>query len=76
MFTETVKPDPDSQYRLVPCKCGGEPFYRHWFGAEGEYWRAECPKCGRRSVTRTIRHEVQIDWNMEMKGGVKSGCCD
>lgn len=72
MLVETIKPDTDSQFRLVPCLCGGEPVYRHWFGAAGEYWKVECPKCGRHNCASTIRHEVQVDWNMAMKSkGVK-----
>lgn len=67
MLKETIKPDPDSQYRLLPCKCGGEPVYQHWFGAAGDYWKVECPKCGRHICAGTIRHELQIEWNTANK---------
>ena len=44
---EIKKADPDSQYRLLPCKkCGGDNVaYVHYNGRGGAKWRVECFDC-------------------------------
>lgn len=69
MLIEKVKPAPDSQYRLVPCRCGGEPVYHHleYDWTDVDYWRVACPVCGRQTTDFHIKHDAQIDWNTDMK---------
>ena len=63
---EITKPAPDSQYRLVACKCrSAEVVYLHCKGADGQLvWRVKCMDC--MAETRrgyAIRHDAQIVWN-------------
>lgn len=63
---QIVKPDPDSQYRLIPCECGSTevgyirristPPYR-------VEWAACCPACGKMTRYWQIKHTAQIEWN-------------
>ena len=66
MIVTKIKPDPDSQYRLIPCSCGGEPEYvQYGFDAlQVDYWSVECPVC-KKGTSRYyhIRHDAQIEWN-------------
>ncbi len=63
---EMVKSAPDSQYRLIACKCGSaDAVYLHCKGADGcLVWRVKCMDC--MAETRSgypIRHDAQIAWN-------------
>jgi len=63
---EIIKPDPDSQYRLVPCDCGSaEVVYAKYITpAHAEAWRVVCTDCGKTVDIRTIiRHQAQLAWN-------------
>lgn len=60
---ETVIPDPDSQYRLRPCRCRGEPAYQKL--SDGS-WRVRCEGCGLTSGSKPVRHDVQVYWNKNM----------
>lgn len=63
---EIKKPDPDSQYRLLPCKkCGGDNVaYVHCNGRGGAKWRVTCFNCGRTvDKSNTVRHDAQLAWN-------------
>lgn len=64
---EFVTPAPDSQFRLVPCSCGGEPVYRHYISelSSAELWAVYCPVCGKRTSAHPVRHDAQIVWNIE-----------
>lgn len=62
---EIKKPDPDSQYRLVPCKCGSDNVaYVHYNGRGGAKWRVTCFDCCH-TVDKgcRVRHDAQLAWN-------------
>ena len=59
------KPDPDSQYRLKPCKCSSDNVaYVHYNGRGGAKWRVTCFDCGY-TVDKgyRVRHDAQLAWN-------------
>lgn len=56
-----VIPDPDSQYRLLPCGCGSDQVV--YVAGSDEKWRAKCLDCGKETDTFAIRHDVQVVWN-------------
>ena len=58
---EIEVPQPDSQYRLVPCKCGSDNL-AYVLGVGGE-WRVQCFDCWRSGARAEIRHEAQVKWN-------------
>ena len=63
---EVVRPDPDSHFRLLPCKvCQSEDVcyeYRPWG------WLVRCQACGHTlDIGTHIRHEAQVAWNKENK---------
>lgn len=69
---EIIKPDPDSQYRLVPCDCGShEVVYARYIGPGGpQYWRVVCTDCKKTvDLQGTVRHDVQVEWNWRNKHG-------
>lgn len=63
-----VKPEPDSQFRLRPCRCGSDnvAFAQYKMGRQ-EPWRVRCFDCGF-TVDRekVFRHEAQVEWNREV----------
>ena len=71
MLISTIKPDADSQFRLVPCSCGGEPVYEMHtlMRFPNGVWCVGCPVC-KKGTTRyhAVRHDAQIEWNTAMKG--------
>ncbi len=69
---EIVKPEPDSQYRLCPCKCGSaDVVYIKSKSPEGDVWEVKCRSCGAGLSTpeRLPRHTVQVMWNRSAKDG-------
>ena len=63
---EIKKADPDSQYRLRPCKkCKGDNVaYVHYNGRGGAAWRVECFDCGHKvDKGNRVRHDAQMAWN-------------
>lgn len=63
---QIVKPDQDSQYRLIPCSCGShEVVYAQYINTAGApMWRVVCTDCGKTADPGTdIRHSVQLEWN-------------
>lgn len=62
------KPDPDSHFRLLPCKaCRSEniAYVRYQAGAIMP-WRVQCFDCGHVVDKGAIaRHDAQIAWNEE-----------
>ena len=60
-----IKPYPDSQYRLLPCKCGSDNVaYEHYNGRGGAKWRVKCFDCGHTIDNgNTVRHDAQLLWN-------------
>lgn len=70
MITEIVKAEPDSQFRLVPCECGGEVVYEHFIAGalHTDFWKVKCLGCGLHTFACTVRHDAQCDWNTARKG--------
>lgn len=63
---ETIKPAPDSHFRLLPCECTGDNVaYEKYKAPDGERWRVRCFDCGKITDPGrpTPRHEVQVLWN-------------
>lgn len=64
---ETIRPDPDSHYRLRPCKCGTPlaAVYERYTTKDGNWaWRVVCNSCGATvDLQGTVRHDVQVEWN-------------
>ena len=64
-----IKPgDPDSQWRLRPCKkCSSENVaYEHYNGRSGAAWRVKCFSCGYTvDKGNKVRHDAQVNWNRE-----------
>ena len=62
-------PDPDSHFRLRPCKvCQGEnvAYVRYRAGAD-ILWRVQCPDCGHMvGKGCEARHDAQVAWNREV----------
>lgn len=61
-----IHPDPDSHFRLLPCKVcesGNVAYVRYQAGARSP-WRVQCLACGH-VVDRkhTARHDAQVAWN-------------
>lgn len=63
-----VKPEPDSQYRLRPCKCGSDNVAFAQYRKDGyEPWRVRCFDCGFTvDKESACRHDVQVLWNQEV----------
>ena len=66
---EIMKPEQDSQYRLLPCTCKSDNVaYVHYNSEGGDAWRVTCFDCGHTvDKGNRIRHEVQLNWNKENK---------
>ena len=62
---EIKVPDPDSQFRLIPCKCGSDNVaYEHYNGRGGAAWRVKCYCCGFTvDKGNRVRHDAQRNWN-------------
>lgn len=65
---DEMKPSPDSQFRLRPCKCGSEDVvYESYQGPDSTIYRVKCRSCGIRTFWRLCRHDVQVEWNRHMR---------
>ena len=65
---EIKKPDPDSHFRLRPCKvCKGDNVaYVHYEARGGEAWRVSCFDCGYTvDKGNRVMHDAQQHWNKE-----------
>lgn len=71
---EIKKPEPDSQYRLLPCKCKSDNVaYVHYNGRGGAKWRVKCFDCGKTvDKGNTVRHDAQLVWNEKMASAERS----
>lgn len=59
-----VDAEPDSQYRLRPCRCGaGGEFVAYALIGRDKKWRAICMVCGAESEGSDTRHGAQMEWN-------------
>lgn len=67
---EIKKPDPDSQFKLLPCKCKSDNVaYEHYNGRGGAKWRVKCFDCGHTvDKGNTVRHDAQRAWNKSVQG--------
>lgn len=62
-----VRPQPDSQFRLAPCRCGSDKVaYVQYMTENAELWRVRCFDCGN-VVDKgcTVRHDAQLAWNRQ-----------
>ena len=69
---EINKAEPDSQYRLKPCKkCKSDNVaYVHYNGRGGAAWAVACFDCGYTvNKGNKVRHDAQVNWNNEAKEG-------
>lgn len=69
---QIIKPDPDSQYRLVPCDCRSvEVIYAQYITPAGALlWRVVCTDCGATVDPQTdVRHDAQLAWNRRNNRG-------
>ena len=66
---EIKVPDPDSQFRLIPCKCSSDNVaYEHYNGRGGAAWRVKCYACGFTvDKGNRVRHDAQRNWNEAVK---------
>lgn len=62
---QIIKPASDSQYRLVPCKCGSDNV-AYVLCADGK-WRGHCFECGHSGAGAVVRHEGQVMWNYDTR---------
>ena len=62
---EIKVPEPDSQFRLIPCKCSSDNVaYEHYNGRGGAAWRVKCYACGFTvDKGNRVRHDAQRNWN-------------
>lgn len=63
---EIIKPEPDSQYRLCPCRCRSDNMaYVKCQHPDGERWRVQCFDCGAiiDAGRPGPRHDAQLAWN-------------
>lgn len=62
---EIRKPEPDSQYRLRPCRCKSDNVaYVKYEDRGGEKWRVSCFDCGHTvDKGHSVRHDAQQAWN-------------
>ena len=67
MIVRKIRPTFDSQYRLLPCGCGGEAEYIEF---DSGFWAAACTVCKRRGRSYRVRHTAQVNWN---QGGERYG---
>lgn len=65
---DEMKPSPDSQFRLRPCKCGSDNVAFAQYRKDGhEPWRVRCFDCGFTvDKESACRHDVQVLWNTEV----------
>lgn len=68
---EIIPADPESQFRLLNCKCGGDnAAYVHYEVDGGTAWRVECFDCGFTvDKGHRARHDAQVEWNQEVRDG-------
>lgn len=60
-MVQIIKPEADSQYRLLPCGCGSDNV-AYMLGVDWN-WRVHCFDCGRSGAGDPVRHGAQQAWN-------------
>lgn len=64
---DTKFPEPDSQFRLRPCRCRCENVGYLRIRADGrEPWVVRCDRCGETTGPFQVRHDAQVFWNTNM----------
>ena len=61
-----TKPEPDSHFRLVPCRCGSDNIaYVKFVTPMGDSYRVSCFDCGCTMTPSGIvsKHTAQMHWN-------------
>jgi ribosomal protein S27E len=60
-----IKPEPDSQFRLVNCDCGSDQVAYLQLRIRGQLvWVVRCMDCGKQTTPDTmVRHTAQTRWN-------------
>lgn len=66
-MVQIIKPEPDSHFRLVPCRCGSDNV-AYVLGVDGQ-WHGQCFDCGLAGTGDLDRHEAQVKWNRGMRDG-------
>lgn len=68
--TQIIKPEADSQYKLLPCpECESDDVaYEAYQDGDRELWRVRCFGCGHCVDGKTdVRHDAQQLWNEEAR---------
>ena len=64
---DTKFPEPDSQFRLRPCRCDCENVgYLQIRGSGLDSWAVRCFGCGQMTEPFQVRHDAQVYWNKNM----------
>lgn len=66
---EMKVPAPDSQFRLLPCRCKSDNV-AYVLGTDGK-WRVRCFDCGSLGPGAKIRHDAQLLWNKKTKNTLR-----
>lgn len=64
---EIIRPDQESHFRLLKCKCGSDNV-AYVLGVDG-LWRVHCFDCGHTGAGDAVRHGAQVKWNRGMRDG-------
>lgn len=65
---KTIKPEPDSQYRLLGCDCrSADVVYIQAKTMGKSKYRVKCLFCGRGTPWFGCRHDAQLDWNKRFR---------
>lgn len=64
-----IYPDPDSHFRLRPCKCGSRlvAYYKRTTINGAAEWAVGCRVCGKITKWHRAQHRAQIEWNGKEK---------
>lgn len=67
--TQIIKPEPDSQFRLLPCpECQGDNVaYVQKKTNEEELWHGCCFDCDYTGEGAAVRHDAQLKWNKKAR---------
>lgn len=68
---QLIKPEADSQFRLVDCECGSDQVVYLQLRIRGQLvWVVRCMDCGKQTRPDTmVRHTAQQRWNQNNLNG-------